>query len=246
MVRADSLSLLDGLYPRRCPGCRGFSLDGFCELCRSVLPEIRGIACRRCGAPIEEEACLHCFGASWAFDTARAPYEHEGPARRAVLMLKYDRWQRASIPLGRAMAEAHKGRWGAPMNYVDAIVPIPIHPKRFRDRGFNQAVLLAREVSDGIGTPIMESAVRIRHTPAQARISAAERWRNLQDAFQVPDRASVEGARLLLIDDVLTSGSTAHHCAEALKGAGAREVSVLTATRELAKDVGNLSPVDAV
>ena len=116
---------------------------------------------------------------------------------------------------------------------VDVIIPVPLHPKRLRDRGYNQATLIAVEISKNRGLPMLEDALlRLRNTTAQAQtVNAAERRNNMRDAFVCPH--SLKGTRILLIDDVCTTGSTLNACASALKTAGVKSVWGLTVARDV-------------
>jgi ComF family protein len=115
---------------------------------------------------------------------------------------------------------------------TDVLVPVPLHPRRLRDRGFNQASLIAREIGRRMGRPLVEGAlVRRRETMPQTGLSAAARRRNVEDAFAVRRRGLVAGHVVTLVDDVLTTGATARACARALRAAGAREVRILALAR---------------
>ncbi len=161
-----------------------------------------------------------------AFDAAYAYAAYEGVMRDLIHLFKYARIRPLARALGGYMAAALPRE-----ERFDMAVPVPLHwVKRWR-RGFNQASLLADELGRRCGIRIVEAMRRTRHTPAQASLSRAARRRNLRGAFAARTRAGVQGRRILLVDDVLTTGATANACAAALKRAGASYVAVLTLAR---------------
>jgi len=161
------------------------------------------------------------------FDRAAVAGPYEGTLRRAIHLLKYDRMTPLARPLGERLALAAQD-----FSAFDAIVPAPLHWGRRWDRGFNQAELLAREVSRRTRIPVDRRLLRTRSTPPQAGLSAAERRRNVQGAFQAAgDKAAIRGKKLIVVDDVMTTGATLEACARALKRAGAAQVAVLTLAR---------------
>ncbi len=155
------------------------------------------------------------------FAGAYSPYFYHGPVQRLVVLCKFGGVDAAAEPLARAMADCVRGQT------FDALVPVPLHPRRLRERGVNQAELLCRLVGKANGVPILPALTRARNTKRQSGLRPADREGNVRDAFIAAK--SVKGLRLLLVDDVRTSGSTARACAKALNEAGAAEVSLLTA-----------------
>lgn len=186
--------------------------------------------CPRCWRPQTiETVCLLCREDPPAYDGATAPYRYEGIARRAVWALKYEGVSALAGPLGELLA-AH---WAQVGPAVDVVVPVPLHGRRRRQRGYNQAALLARKVANRLGLPLAQGALRrTRATPPQVgSADMAQRQRNVADAF-IPGPQTVAAKRVLLIDDVMTSGATLDACARALRQAGARAVWGLTFARE--------------
>ena len=172
-------------------------------------------------------ACGICQREPPSFDCAAVAGPYEGSLRRAIHLFKYDRMTPLVRPLGLHLAEA-----AAAFSDFDAIVPAPLYWSRRWDRGFNQADLLAREVSRRTGIRVDRSLLRTRSTPPQAGLSAAERRRNVRGAFRAAGGgAGIRGKRLIVVDDVMTTGATLEACARALKRAGAGEVAVLTLAR---------------
>ena len=218
---------LDLLLPPSCAGC---SQGGhfICQACESSLPALERPYCSLCARPGQPRVCERCAASSPAFDGVSAPYLFEGAARQMVHGLKYDNLRASAPELGRLLAE-----------YVSAnpvpgnvLVPVPLHRRRERERGYNQSELLAREPSKRTGVPVDCGMVRrIRNTPPQASIqNYEERTGNIAHAFECP--SELNGESIVLIDDVVTTGSTMSACAAALKAAGAGSVWGLALARQ--------------
>ncbi|MBM3133402.1 MAG: ComF family protein [Chloroflexi bacterium] len=221
-------SLLDLLFPRRCAGC-GKEGDFLCAACSNTLAKLEAPVCARCGFPMKgRNTCPDCGGLALAIDGIRSPYLHEGLARDLVHSLKYNNLKALSRPVARLMAKYLESN---PLP-ADSLMAVPIHSKRMRKRGYNQSELVTGELSRLAGLPRVSGAlIRLRNTPSQVKLGAHERRANVAGAFVCRDRA-VEGKRVLLIDDVCTTGATLNACAAALKEAGAVTVWGLTFSRE--------------
>lgn len=221
--------LLDWLFPRRCIGCGGEG-DFLCARCAAALPALHPPLCPRCGFPLAScTLCPDCSHLPLAIDGIRSPYLHKGLARELVHSLKYDHFKALAGPAARLMAryfEAH------PLP-ADLLIAVPIHSKRLRRRGYNQADLMARKLSRFIGVPIVGEGVlvRIRDTDSQVGLGAQARRHNVAGAFACR-QGVLTGKRILLIDDVCTTGATLSACAVALKEAGAVSVWGFTFSRE--------------
>ena len=165
----------------------------------------------------------------FAFEQARSFGSYEGSLRALVQRFKYNGFRPLAKPLGRFLLQAAER---LSEQSFDLAVPVPLHRKRQRQRGFSQAELLAAEVARLRKIPLsVKDCVRVRDTPPQTGLRAAERRRNVAGAFDVPQPERVRGRRVLLIDDVLTTGATASACAEAIRKAGAKGVWVATLAR---------------
>jgi ComF family protein len=235
---------LDWLYPPRCRFCREStrrSDDCFCAACLQRIRVIDCPICTVCGRPFldtsgDDHLCGGCIARPPHFTRARswACYStddgEEHPLRSVLQRFKYGRKVSLGKPLGRLMAEGSSGFFAA--GSIDLVVPVPLHRKRLRWRGFNQSVVLAHEIGRAWDLRVDAFALtRSRATPPQTQLHEDERRKNMRRAFSVNPRRSVDDRSVLLIDDVYTSGATVDECSRALLGGGAREVSVLTLAR---------------
>jgi ComF family protein len=178
----------------------------------------------------EGQVCIHCEESAPRFDRAVGFGEYEDALRGLIHLLKYQGVRPAAKPLGKALAQAIRPI----LTEEFLIVPVPLHRARRRSRRFNQAELIARaamrELRD-VPLSLDPVLVRTRFTESQTGFTREQRRRNLRGAFAVPDPARVKGRRVLLVDDVLTTGATADECSRILLRAGARQVLVATAAR---------------
>jgi ComF family protein len=189
--------------------------------------------CAACRAPFaspwpldEHGLCGLCRRGAHGFDAAYSYGFYEGTLRELIHLLKYGKVPTLAGPLGRLLALAYPRD-----QRFDVIVPVPMHWRRRWDRGFNQAELLAQVLGRRIGVPVCRAARRRRATPPQAGLTSARRRENVTQAFSVRKTGAVKGRRVLLVDDVLTTGATVGACALALKRAGAKHVAVITVAR---------------
>jgi len=231
-------SALDLIWPPWCPGCRLLVSErgALCPTCNLNLPWMQGPFCAVCGESMTKDigVCGRCTDDSPAYRGGRSALRYEGIVRTVLLAWKYE-GVRYYEPLVRRwmssfVAQLPDRRYAS----IDAIVPVPLHPRRLHWRGFNQATVLGQAVAYEWGLPVWQGALlRTKFTPPQQRSSGkVMRSRNLEGAFLVPDRELVRGRRLVLIDDVATSGSTLQACALALKKSGAQSVTFLTLARQ--------------
>ncbi len=219
MLAEISLGMRSLLFPTLCPGCRGGSPED---------PEERPL-CDECWARLPW-ALPARPGRGSSLDGAIHLWAYEGAARELVQALKYRGMLRLVPFLGRELARAaRRGVGGDP---ADAVTAVPLHPTRLRERTFNQAEALARRLAGELGLPYRPGLLRrALPTHAQPGLSRRERFRNVRGAFSADPDPSLAAARLLLVDDVMTTGATAEACARALKRAGAARVTAVTLAR---------------
>jgi competence protein ComFC len=217
--------LADLFYPQRCVGCSRRASDVLCRACFEALPGIGRPFCSRCGAPtaFEVYGCGECRDRNFGFDGARAPLRYEGVGRELVHALKYKGYVRV---VEKVMAPLMAGALDD--GRFDGVVPVPLHRARLARRGFNQAELMARAVAQRINAPVLDKLKAVRRTRDQVELPAEARRANVAGAYA--SRGPVAG-RILLVDDVFTTGSTSSECAGVLRKAGAGEVHVLTLCR---------------
>jgi len=223
------------VFPSDCPACGRLLLQlgrgPLCEPCWQSLPRHEAAACR-CGLPLSPglAACPRCRRGRQVFAAGCSLGPYEGSLRVVIHELKFRHRRRAAARLAELLLEGEATR--RLLATSDVLVPVPLHPQRLRERGFNQAALVARELGRRTGVPCCDDAlVRRLDTTPQAGLSAAARRRNVREAFAVKRKASVAGKTVTLVDDVVTTGATAGACGRELVAAGAREVRLLSAAR---------------
>ncbi len=199
-----------------------------CDLCQCKLRKItESECCARCGAVVvgQGQYCLNCQNSDRVFDIARSVFVYEKDIKRLISGLKYNNKPYLSRTLANFLAEFYKNLdW-----QVDVIIPVPLSENRKKWRGYNQAELLADGLSDAVGVPLnTETLVKIKDTDSQTHLTMLERQNNLRESFKVLDKYAIRGKKVLLVDDVMTTGATANACASVLKKAHAERVFVLT------------------
>ena len=241
MIALQKFDLLEAavslLYPSVCTIC-GRSVGAgeyLCDQCEAKTVRIVAPFCQKCSEPFEGAitsafTCANCAHRTIYFDAAVAAYRGRGIVRQVIHEFKYGRkihlrhlvarWLHAALDDERLCGRR-----------FDVIVPVPLHPARQRERGFNQASVLAELLSAQTSIPAKPVLERIRYTTTQTALDRSERMENLHNAFRLRKNADVRGLRVLLVDDVLTTGSTLNECARLLKRAGALSVHAATAAR---------------
>ncbi|MBQ8305127.1 MAG: ComF family protein [Blautia sp.] len=221
---------LNALYPRHCPCCHEILKDQkalICPECRESLSPIRDPRCVSCGRPVreEEELCSDCLRHPHVFDAGRAVFMYDDVWKLSIEKFKYYGCREYGDFYAEAMYRIL--RPALSVWQPELVIPVPLHPRKKRMRGFNQSWYLAKRLGEKAGIPASEDVVRkIRDTKSQKKLDAAERRRNLEDAFRVT--GPVAGRRILVVDDVYTTGSTMDAMASALKKKGASGVCYAT------------------
>lgn len=232
-------ALLDIFFPPLCLACKSFVPDSteilLCTACREKIIPIQSPLCPVCGIPFHTEqgmdhTCGECATTHRPFTAARSAVVFGGPVQELIHRLKYGKKTHLSRPL--ALLTARRVVPFIAESGAELVVPVPLHRKRLRQRGFNQSVLLAGVLAKSWHLPLSRNNLRrIRWTEPQIHLPVADRIRNVRGAFAVKDPTQIEGKRLVLVDDVYTTGSTVTECAKVLRNAGAEEVYVVTVAR---------------
>ena len=231
-------TVVDGLYPRSCEVCGSLDTEGFRYLCWDCFASAMTVQppwCALCGDPVSgridhEYVCSLCSSRKIWFDLARSACRYDTCVADLLKALKYRAalWVLPDLlALVRPCLEQAFDPGG-----IDAVCAVPLHPLHERARGYNQARLLAAGVARLLDRPLLRRGIRrVRRTPTQTRLTAAQRAANVKNAFAPVRGGGLRGRRILLVDDVMTTGATVNECARALKRGGASRVNVLTAAR---------------
>lgn len=215
------------LFPPRCPSCDGLLApdeNSICRNCEKLVIKVRGNICMTCGRLLKNKGsltCQDCGRYPHIFSEGRSLYEYEGPVRESVYRFKY----KGRKSYADAFAYDAMDIWGEWIKAsADIIVPVPMNAEKLRKRGYDQADVLARAISFESGIPYCHMLDRTRKTVPMKTLSRAERQNNLKNAFQVRD-FDVKLKKVLLVDDIYTTGSTLDECARMLLKEGASEVN---------------------
>ncbi|MFH1954594.1 MAG: ComF family protein [Pseudomonadota bacterium] len=238
-------ALADIIYPPRCPICKEFLHKGrsirdgdplsFCPTCTADFRPITSPLCPICGTLFsstleEDHPCEDCLRKRPFYEAAWAPYRYEGATLNAIHQLKYGAKSFLADFLGPRLSRFTENRFKVPGPLLT--MPVPLHPKRLRERGFNQSLLLARHVAKGLQIDLdFLSLRRIRYTMPQTSLAKKKRQENVRGAFQLKRPEAVRGKTILLVDDVATTGNTLNECAVALKRAGSKKIYCVTLAR---------------
>ena len=236
MIKSIWTGIVDIIFPRNCILCRAYhpatAHDPLCPGCRKTLPLNKPPFCVRCSRHLktvsEEALCPSCRTRLPRFDEAWAMLEYAGPARDILHRFKFQN----KTSLRRTFATLlHNFTERYALQFPDAVmvIPIPLHPVRLRERGYNQAMLLAACVAKEFRLPLHEDIlIRTRPTLRQSELGAKERWTNIKGAFRIKNSTGIVGHEIIVVDDILTTTATASEAAQTLKDAGASRVIVIS------------------
>jgi competence protein ComFC len=196
----------------------------------SSLDYLQGITCIHCGKQLNEQypysACPDCKAGVFYYKRAYSCFEYKGMGKVLMHKFKYE----GKVQLSKVIAGIMEERLQNEDLKTDAIVPVPIHEKKLEARGFNQSYVIARELGERTGLPVIDCLERTKETKAQYNLDRAQRHLNIVDAFSVRIRYNIDKYKsILLLDDIYTTGSTVNECSKVLKRAGAKNIYVITA-----------------
>jgi competence protein ComFC len=230
--------LADLVYPKICVVCKNKLKETsvanlVCLGCWDKIKKNRPPFCRRCGRGLEKKSlakniCVSCLRKPLEFDRAFAPCVYEGTLKELIHQFKYNNRDYLGAVLAKFMVDFIR-QYDIPMDYLDLIIPVPLHAARLREREFNQAQILSDHIAAAFGKKVLNNTlVRQRYTKTQTELKDAERFSNVKESFTLKDAQAVKSKNILLVDDVLTTGATSSEAALALKTAGANIIFVLT------------------
>ncbi len=239
---AASDALVSIIFPSGCRICNALLVDSrrvpICQECLASFERVPAAACKICGRPLASLAhkeqqlplCPACQEKTYAFDYARSFAIYNGPLVRAILLLKFEQIEPLGVWFAERLAELVQNE--AEKLATDVIVPVPLHRQRERERGYNQAALMSKPLAKRLRLPHKALLLmRTRARPDKQILSLEERWESVRGAFATRPGSQIDNLRVLLVDDVLTTGATLDACARALRDAGAKSVVALTVAR---------------
>ncbi|MBN2418057.1 MAG: ComF family protein [Deltaproteobacteria bacterium] len=237
-------NLIDIIYPPRCQICGDFLNEhpidrgDICDSCLSGFKILTHPFCRICSEPFKSEVeedhlCEKCLIKRPYYDELRSPYLYEEKLKNAIQLIKYSGKSDIVKSLGPLLAAFAKG---CTNNAIDMImIPVPLHRKKLKQRGFNQSALFVKTISSTLGIETdLFTLIRTRYTESQAGLSLDQRRRNVKGAFEIREENKISGKTVILVDDVATTGNTMNECARVLKKAGCEKVLGLTLARTAA------------
>ncbi len=233
---------LHTIFPATCASCKiplwDDPIPGICQTCWGTIAKISSPCCTRCGVPFDSplalqhsptHTCGSCRTKPPAFAQAWSLFPYQSPLKEAIALFKYHGKRSLTTPFLHAMISALPD-----LPNIDLLMPVPLHPQRLRERGYNQSALLAYGLSRHLKVPLLLSCLlRTRATVPQTSLTRKERLTNLRKAFAIKDISRIKDQRILLIDDVYTTGTTLHECAKTFRKAGSGPVYGLTLARML-------------
>ncbi len=232
-------SIVDIIFPPQCLICGEIASSGLCLICRASFQALVPPLCEICSVPVETAEpsilCNKCRDSRPAYDKAWSLFVYDGAVKKAIQDFKYH----GVSGFHRVFGELLSGRLKRELvdTQIDLIVPVPLHPSRERSRGYNQALLMARSCASLLSLPLLGSSlVRNRHTDSLADQGRKERYASLEGVFSLQNKISLKGKKILLIDDIMTTGATFHQCARVLKEGAASHIYGITVARTVSHE----------
>ncbi len=230
-------ALIDLLMPNHCVSCKTVQSEGLCHKCVQQVVYLKDNFCPICGRPHKDEKnnllCPHCIGDKPKFLFCRSAFSYDGPIKDALHHLKFEGRSDLAGPLAKLLIQ-YIDRHCPEVKYsgFDRVASVPVGKKKMAKRGYNQAAIFAEALSKRLAIPNgADILVRVKETKPQFNLNREERLQNLDGAFAVQNHHLVAGQRLLLVDDIFTTGATVTECTRVLLQAGAKKVSVITLAR---------------
>ena len=225
---------LNLLFPARCPVCGSYAdrhkYNPLCSMCWSSIQRYNGPACKVCGVPAPSSqtgTCSECLRKTPPYSKIHCYGIYDGALKASIQLLKFQGIKRLAKPLSSLL-------YTLELSNYDALLPVPLHSKKLHEREFNQTALLSYHLSKALRIPVLlDSLIKVKDTKLQTEVGRADRLRNLKNAFK--SSGDIYGRRLLLIDDVITTGATVTECASVLKKGGAAAVEVAALARSMAR-----------
>lgn len=230
--KAILVNLLDLMIPPACLAC-GARIDAqdeiICSDCEAKISIVSGNNCPKCGAEVSGPICKNCSNESFAFDSTDSLFRYAGTIKELIHQLKYHGYVSPAGYLSVLLAEYLQSN-NEISNY-ELLCPVPLHRVRKRERGYNQSALIGYAAAQLMNLPYAQPVIRSHYTRSQTLLSRDKRKKNLHGAFRVKDPDAVRGKKIILVDDVFTTGSTLNEVAKELKAAGAEKVAAITVAR---------------
>lgn len=231
MTKKLSEYILDSIYPKKCPFCGRIPEKNnlSCSGCQAKVPYITEPRCMKCSKPIlnkEKEYCYDCMERKYHYISGKALWIYDDIMRQSIARFKYGGNLEYAKVYGKEMANQH-GKWVR--NHADVLVPVPLHKRKEKARGYNQAQILANIIGDLLDVPVEANLLeRIKDTKPQKELNDKQRLLNLSEAFQISKGKPCRFQKVMLVDDIYTTGSTVEACANILYKNGIREVYFLS------------------
>lgn len=226
--------IINVIYPPKCAVCSNiieFNIrEGYlCKKCSEDIPFLKGKFCEKCGRPVEYgKLCLRCMEKSFAFDFGFSAFEYR-LIKRSIARFKYKGIKKLGFYMAELMCIFLERNYPNVMNDIDIIIPVPIHSSKMKKRGFNQADIIGRFISEKYNIEYSDTVIeRIKKTIPQSRLQPKEKIYNIKDAFAIKNTDIIQDKRIMIVDDIFTTGTTINECSKLLISSGAKSVVFFT------------------